>query len=138
MALVYNGQNGTGTAYPRPMLYSRYLSDTSVRLERRRSGQDFPAWVQGIDFSGIPYPAMPPFAQRGDAGREQLLASSELRTQQLDLYRFQLDEIDAAEPVAGVDGFQRDGGSRAHRSLPARGRRPDRGRLPKIGGARLD
>ena len=33
--------------------------------------------------------------------REQLLASSELRQQQLDLYRFQADEIDAAEPVEG-------------------------------------
>ncbi len=53
MALVTNGQNGTGTAYPRPMFSARYLNDTTVRLERRRSGQNFPAWVQGIDFSAI-------------------------------------------------------------------------------------
>jgi len=53
MALAYNGQNGTGSAYPRPMFSARYVSDTSIRLERRRSGQDFPAWVQGIDFSAI-------------------------------------------------------------------------------------
>lgn len=33
--------------------------------------------------------------------REQLQTSSDLRTQQLDLYRFQLDEIDAAEPITG-------------------------------------
>ncbi len=53
MALAYNGQNGTGTAYPRPMFSARYVNDTAVRLERRRSGQAFPAWVQGIDFSRI-------------------------------------------------------------------------------------
>ena len=53
MALSYNGQNGNGTAYPRPMFSARYTADTTVRLERRRSGQDFPAWVQGIDFSNI-------------------------------------------------------------------------------------
>ncbi len=53
MALVTNGQNGTGNAYPRPMLSARYTSDTQVELRRRRSGQPFPAWVQGIDFSAI-------------------------------------------------------------------------------------
>ncbi|MCP5016063.1 MAG: DUF11 domain-containing protein, partial [Ketobacter sp.] len=53
MGLAYNGQNGTGTAYPRPMFSARYVNDTTVRLERRRSGQAFPAWVQGIDFSAI-------------------------------------------------------------------------------------
>lgn len=60
MALVTNGQNGTGTQYPRPMFSSRYLTDSSVRLERRRSGADFPAWVQGINFSAIPGAAAPP------------------------------------------------------------------------------
>ena len=53
MALVYNGQNGQGTAYPRPMFSARFLADDTVRLERRRIGQPFPAWIQGIDFSGI-------------------------------------------------------------------------------------
>ncbi len=52
-AFSTNGQNGFGTAYPRPMLSARYLNDTTVRLERRRSGQDFPSWVQGIDFSAM-------------------------------------------------------------------------------------
>jgi DNA repair protein RecN (Recombination protein N) len=33
--------------------------------------------------------------------REQLAASAELRDQQLDLYRFQLGEIDGVEPLAG-------------------------------------
>ncbi|MCP4663910.1 MAG: hypothetical protein GY856_51660, partial [bacterium] len=52
-ALSYNGQNGNGNAFPRPMFSARYLNDTSVRLERRRWGQNFPAWVQGIDFSAV-------------------------------------------------------------------------------------
>ncbi|MDX2437166.1 MAG: C25 family cysteine peptidase [Acidobacteriota bacterium] len=53
MALSFNGLNGNGTAYPRPMFSARFTADTTVRLERRRTGQDFPAWVQGIDFSAI-------------------------------------------------------------------------------------
>ncbi len=53
MSLVYNGCNGTGTAYPRPIFSSHYDDDNTVRLQRRRSGQNWPAWVQGIDFSGI-------------------------------------------------------------------------------------
>lgn len=53
MALVTNGQNGTGTAYPRPMFSARFINDTTVQLERRRSGQNFPAWVQAIDFTEI-------------------------------------------------------------------------------------
>ncbi|MGB0757367.1 MAG: type IV pilus modification PilV family protein [Patescibacteria group bacterium] len=53
MALSYNTQNGTGGAFPRPMMSARYTADTTVRLERRRSGQNFAAWVQGIDFSGF-------------------------------------------------------------------------------------
>ncbi len=43
MALSYNTQNGTGTAYPRPFFSARYLADDTVRLERRRSGQGFAA-----------------------------------------------------------------------------------------------
>jgi hypothetical protein len=53
LALVSNGTNGTGSAYPRPIFSARYLSDTFIRLERRYSGQNFPAWVHGVDFSGI-------------------------------------------------------------------------------------
>lgn len=53
MALVTNGCNGTGTAYPRPNFSARYTANDTVQLERRYSGQDFPAWVQGIDFSQI-------------------------------------------------------------------------------------
>ncbi len=61
MALVTNGQNGTGTQYPRPMFSSRYYNNnTTIRLERRRSGADFPAWVQGINFSAVPGAGAPP------------------------------------------------------------------------------
>lgn len=53
MGLVYNGCNGTGDAFPRPLFSARYVDNSTIRLERRRSGQNFPAWIQGIDFSGI-------------------------------------------------------------------------------------
>ncbi|MFH1984954.1 MAG: C25 family cysteine peptidase [Pseudomonadota bacterium] len=51
MALSYNGQGATNTTYPRPMLSARFIDTDTIRLERRRYGTDFPAWVQGIDFS---------------------------------------------------------------------------------------
>jgi len=72
MALSYNGQNGTGNAYPRPMFSARYADDGTIRLERRRTGQEFPAWVQGIDFSQIgvelvnPAGDAPNFVSSGD------------------------------------------------------------------------
>jgi prepilin-type N-terminal cleavage/methylation domain-containing protein len=53
MSIITNGQNGTGNAFPRPIMSSRYVSDDTVRIERRRTGQNFPAWVQGIDYSKI-------------------------------------------------------------------------------------
>ncbi len=53
IALVTNGQNETDTTYPRPMFSARYYNNTTIRLERRRYGQAWPAWVQGIDFSQI-------------------------------------------------------------------------------------
>ncbi|MEM1181715.1 MAG: SdrD B-like domain-containing protein [Acidobacteriota bacterium] len=53
MALVTNGSAGTGTAFPRPLFSARYLNNTTVRLERRRFNQPFPAWVQGINFSNF-------------------------------------------------------------------------------------
>lgn len=64
MALVTNGQNGQGTAYPRPHLSSGYLNDTTVRITRRRSGQNFPAWIQGINFSAIQSPSYEQAAYR--------------------------------------------------------------------------
>ena len=59
MAISYNGQNGQGNAYPRPMMSARYTAPGTVRLERRRSGQAFPAWVQGVDWTAI-VPQGPP------------------------------------------------------------------------------
>ncbi|MEE9534834.1 MAG: HYR domain-containing protein, partial [Acidimicrobiia bacterium] len=53
MGWVTNGQNGTGDAHPRPIFSARYTADTIVTIERARQGQPFPAWVQGIDFSGV-------------------------------------------------------------------------------------
>ncbi len=53
IALVTNGQNGTTMAYPRPMFSARYYNDTTIRLERRRSGAAWPAWIQGVNFSSV-------------------------------------------------------------------------------------
>lgn len=53
MAIGYNTQNGTGTAYPRPIFSSRYTADDTIRMQRRRNGQAWAAWIQGIDFSNI-------------------------------------------------------------------------------------
>lgn len=53
MALIYNGQNGTGGAFPRPFFSARYTDSTTIQAERRRSGQPWPAWIQGIDFSAL-------------------------------------------------------------------------------------
>lgn len=50
---VYNGCNGTGTAHPRSLFWARYTSDTEVTISRGRNGQNFPAWVQAIDLSGL-------------------------------------------------------------------------------------
>ncbi|MBI9084248.1 MAG: DUF11 domain-containing protein [Desulfobacterales bacterium] len=55
MALITNGSNGGNgeTTYPRPIWSAQYTANDNILLERRYSGQDWPAWVQGIDFSGI-------------------------------------------------------------------------------------
>jgi len=51
MGWVYNGVNGTGTFFSRPRMWARYTSDGQITISRGFSGQNFPAWVQGIDFS---------------------------------------------------------------------------------------
>lgn len=53
MAFITNGSNGTGTSFPRSLWSARYVANDTIRAERRRSGQDWPAWIQGIDFSTI-------------------------------------------------------------------------------------
>ena len=52
-AWVTNGCNGTGAAFPRPRLWARYTADGEVTISRGYSGQHFPAWIQGVDFSGV-------------------------------------------------------------------------------------
>ena len=49
----YNGCNGTGSLHPRSLFWARYSSDTEVTISRGFDGQDFPAWVQAIDLSGL-------------------------------------------------------------------------------------
>ncbi|MGB0415058.1 MAG: hypothetical protein ACPGJU_11505, partial [Coraliomargarita sp.] len=49
----YNGCNGTGAAFPRPRMWARYTDDNTITISRGYDGQNFPAWVQGIDFSGV-------------------------------------------------------------------------------------
>lgn len=51
--LVYNGVNGTGTWHPRSIFWARYTADGEVTISRGFDGQNFPAWVQGVDLSGL-------------------------------------------------------------------------------------
>ena len=62
MAIVSNGQNGTGVAYPRPVFSARYSASNTITVERRRSGQPWPAWIHGVDFSALSLDTVPPAA----------------------------------------------------------------------------
>jgi len=53
MAMVHNGCNGSGSAHPRDRFWARYTADDEVTVSRGYNGQDFPAWIQGIEFVGI-------------------------------------------------------------------------------------
>jgi uncharacterized repeat protein (TIGR01451 family) len=53
MAVSYNSDTGNGNNFPRSIFSARYTADTTIQLERRRSGDNFAAWVQGVDFSAI-------------------------------------------------------------------------------------
>jgi hypothetical protein len=55
-AVSYNSDTANGNNFPRSIFSARYTADTSIRLERRRSGDDLAAWVQGIDSSAIGHP----------------------------------------------------------------------------------
>jgi len=50
MALSFNGLSATNNN-PRSIFSTRYWDNTTIRLERRRSGSNFTAWTQGINFS---------------------------------------------------------------------------------------
>jgi len=60
---VTNGCAGSGTAHPRDRFWARYTADTTVTISRGYSGQNFPAWIEGIDFSGITYTTPTTFTQ---------------------------------------------------------------------------
>jgi hypothetical protein len=53
LAWVYNGCSGTSSRFPRPRFWSRYTADDQLTVSRGYDGADFPAWVQGVDFSGL-------------------------------------------------------------------------------------
>ncbi|MCM8536043.1 MAG: metallophosphoesterase [Lentisphaeraceae bacterium] len=52
-AWAYNGLNGIGRWHPCSLFWARYTGDSEITLSRGFEGQTFPAWVQGIDFSGL-------------------------------------------------------------------------------------
>ena len=54
-ALVYNSVNGTGTAFPRPLMWARFSATDTITISRGYNGQNFVSWVQGINFSNIKY-----------------------------------------------------------------------------------
>ena len=74
LALAYNGLNGTGNAHPRQRFWARYTSDNTITVSRGRSGQNFPAWVQGVNFANFttesppsPLPGQPSNPSPSDA-----------------------------------------------------------------------
>ena len=53
LAIVANGSNGGGNAYPRSILWTRHESATSMVWERARSGQSGVFWAQSVDFGSV-------------------------------------------------------------------------------------
>jgi len=54
MALVYNGMGSTDARdWPAAIFSARYTTDTTIRMQRRFSDYEFPAWIQGADFSAF-------------------------------------------------------------------------------------
>ena len=58
--IIYNTQNGTGTAFPRPYFCGHYTSDTNMRMTRTTAGQPYAAWVQSTDLGGVTYTTAAP------------------------------------------------------------------------------
>ena len=54
-ALIYNTVNGTGTAFPRPLMWARFTASNTITVSRGYVGQQFVAWVQAVNFSTIKY-----------------------------------------------------------------------------------
>jgi hypothetical protein len=51
--VVTNSSGGTGTAYPRPMVWSRPTAATTATWLRSRTGQPGAVWLQSVDFAAI-------------------------------------------------------------------------------------
>lgn len=51
--VVTNSSGGVGTAYPRPMVWSRPTAARTATWVRSRTGQPGAIWLQSIDFDGI-------------------------------------------------------------------------------------
>jgi len=51
--LISNSSNGTGNAYPRPIVWARHSGDTTLTWTRSRAGQPGAYWVQSIDFGEL-------------------------------------------------------------------------------------
>ena len=54
-ALIYNTVNGTGTAFPRPLMWARFTASDVITVSRGYVGQQFVAWIQAVNFSNIKY-----------------------------------------------------------------------------------
>ena len=53
LAIVSNSSNGTGDAYPRPLVWARPSAAAQVTWTRSRSGQQGAFWLQSVDFALI-------------------------------------------------------------------------------------
>lgn len=53
--ILANGLNGTGNAYPRPMVWSRPTAAANAEWTRSRSGQPGVFWLQSVDFGFVRY-----------------------------------------------------------------------------------
>ena len=51
--IISNSSNGTGTAYPRPMVWARPTAPATATWTRTRSGQSGAFWLQIVDFANI-------------------------------------------------------------------------------------
>jgi hypothetical protein len=53
LAILTNGSNGGGNAYPRPILWTRHQGDTAMVWRRARTGQQGVFWAQSVDFGAV-------------------------------------------------------------------------------------
>jgi len=53
LSVISNTSNGTGVAFPRPMVWSRPTASSTATWTRSRSGQPGAFWLQSIDFGEI-------------------------------------------------------------------------------------